>query len=293
MLAKLKSRNGMMYALTGVLIVASIIVLTLILMNKDAIAEVNGEVINQNELNKILNETYGEEMLEALISEKLIEQAAAKKHIKVSKSEIDKEYQTVVDSYGGEESFKETIEASGVTVAQVKADIKSYLLAEKLLKPSIKISEEEMKQYFEDNKASFTTPQQVKASHILVEDESKANEIKEKLANGEDFTKLAKEYSTDTSTKDKGGDLGFFYEGDMVAEFEEVAFTLSVNEISSPVKTDYGYHIIKVFEKKEAIEAKYEDHKKDIKAALLDEKLSTEYTSWLEDARLDANIKKY
>lgn len=293
MLAKIKSHKGIMFSITGLLIVASIILLTFTLMNKDAAAEVNGEVITQDELNEILNNTYGNDILEALISEKLIEQAASKKNLTVSKAEIDDEYQTVVDSYGGDEAFKETIAASGVTEAQVKADIKSYLLAEKLLKPGIKISEDEMKQYFEDNKASFATDDQVKASHILVADEKTANEIKEKLANGEDFAKLAKEYSTDTSTKDNGGDLGYFSEGDMVAEFEEVAFTLAVNEISSPVKTDYGYHIIKVVEKKEATEAKYEDHKKEIEATLLDEKLSTEYTSWLEDAKKDADIKTY
>ncbi|WP_211171099.1 peptidylprolyl isomerase [Bacillus sp. DNRA2] len=293
MLAILKTRKGIIYASIGVLVLITAIVISVTILNKDVVAEVNGEKISQTELNKLLNDTYGDDILDSLISKKLIEQAAAKKDLSVSKNEIDEEFKALQESYGGEDAFKQTIASSGVTETQVRADIKNYLLAEKILKPGIKVSDEEIKQYFEDNKDSFATSEQVKASHILVEDEATANEIKVKLVNGEDFAKLAKEYSTDTTTKENGGDLGYFSKGDMVAEFEEVAFTLGVNEISAPVKTDYGYHIIKVIDKKAAQEAKFEEHKKEIKETLTDEKLSSEYTKWLEDAKKDAKIKKY
>jgi len=293
MLAKLKTRKGILFISSGVLLVASIILIAYFSLKKDIAAEVNGEKITKDELYSLLEEQYGEEALDTLISEKLIQQEADKEKISVSTSEIDEEIAALQESYGGKEAFESMLESSGYTLDYVKNDIKSYLTSKKLLEPGIKVTEKEMKEYFEENKATFNEGEQVKASHILVEDEATAKEVKEKLDKGEDFAMLAKEYSTDTTTKDNGGDLGFFAEGEMVAEFDEVAFALAVNEISDPVKTDYGYHIIKVVEKKDAAEAKYEDHKEEIKATLIDEKLQTEYTSWLEDKKADADIKKY
>ena len=86
--------------------------------------------------------------------------------------------------------------------------------------------------------------------------------LRKKLKDGEDFATLAEEYSTDTSNADNGGELGFFPRGKMVAEFEEAAFSMKVDEISDPVKTEHGYHIIHVTDKKEAKEAVFEDQKK-------------------------------
>ncbi|MFK4996750.1 peptidylprolyl isomerase [Bacillus sp. N9] len=107
-----------------------------------------------------------------------------------------------------------------------------------------------MKEYFEENKEKFNEEEQVQASHILVEDEKTAKEVKEKLDAGEDFAKLAAEYSTDESNAENGGKLGYFGRGKMVKEFEDVAFSMKKGEISDPVKTEHGYHIIKLTDKK-------------------------------------------
>ena len=127
-----------------------------------------------------------------------------------------------------------------------------------LFKGQVNLNEDDIKNYYEDNIETFKEAKQIKARHILfyleggaAEDTEKA--VKEKAASvlakakaGEDFTKLAREYSEDTTTKENGGDLGYFQEGQMVAAFEEAAFKLKKDEISDLVRTDYGYHIIKV-----------------------------------------------
>lgn len=293
MLRFLKSRKGIIILTATLLLTASLILLGFSFFKQDAAAKVNGETISKDELYKVLYEQYGAETLDGLISEVLIEQEAEKKKINVTDNEIKEELKTLQESYGGKEIFDETLKSNGVSMDRIEQDLKNYILTKKLLEPGIKITDVEMKTYFEENKASFDKQEQVKASHILVNEETTANEIKDKLATGEDFSELAKEFSTDTGTKDNGGDLGFFAKGDMVPEFEEIAFSLDVNEISAPVKTDYGYHIIKVVEKKEAEEPKYEDYKEEIKEILLGEKLQTEHSTWIEAKMNDAEIEKY
>lgn len=116
----------------------------------------------------------------------------------------------------------------------------------KLMK-TVNITDEDIKNFYESNKEMFVKPATISASHILVEDEALANEIKEKIDNGISFEDAATEFSTCPS-KERGGDLGEFGKGQMVPEFEEVAFALEKDVISEPVKTQFGYHIIRVNE---------------------------------------------
>ncbi len=292
MFSFLKNRKVIILSSATLIIIVGIL-LGFSFLKPDAVAKVNGEEITEAELNSMLNQQYGTEVLQALISTKLMEQEAKIQNIKVTSAEINKELAKLKESYGGEEAFSETIKASGVSLSRVKDDIESYLLSSKVLEKRIKITDADLKTYYEANKTNFDQGEQVKASHILVADEATAEEVKNKLANGEDFAKLAKEYSTDTGSKDNGGDLGFFARGDMVPEFEEVAFSLEINKISEPVKTQHGYHIIKVTEKKAAEEVKFEDKKAEVKELLLSEKLDAEYSVWLEEAKAAAEIKEY
>jgi peptidyl-prolyl cis-trans isomerase C len=147
-------------------------------------------------------------------------------------------------------------------------DIMNAVLAQEFLhreiEGKVKITDDEIETYYKGHKEEFTNPESVKARHILLkvpegadekawkEAESKAKDIKKKLENGEDFAELAKKYSDDPGSKNKGGDLGFFTKGRMVPEFESAAFSLKPGEMSGPVKTDFGYHIIEVKEKKAA-----------------------------------------
>jgi foldase protein PrsA len=273
-------------ALVGLAIIAGILLST-----KDSVVATVGDAsISEDELQQTLLDQYGADALDVLITNKLIELEADKQKITVSDEEVEEELATLAESYGGETALEEAVVATGMTMDDVRDDIINYIKTEKLIEPRIEITDEELQTYFDENKDTFATAEQVQASHILVADEATVNEVKSKLDAGEDFSELAKEYSTDTTTAESGGDLGYFSSGDMVAEFEEVAFALGVDEISAPVKTEYGYHIIKVVDHQEAKEANFEDSKEEITDTLMNDKMSTEYTVWLEELKEEYEI---
>lgn len=285
----LKSTKAYIWA-GSILIIAGIMAFAMISSMDKTIASIDGEKINEDELYDALVAGYGADTLDLLITNKLVELEAEKAGIKIKDEEIQKEIDVMVESYGDEKSLKEQLEASGSSMDALKKDIVVYLQTKKLVEPRITVTDDEISTYFEDNKDTFDQAEQVEASHILVEDEKTAKKVGEELAAGGDFAKLAAEYSTDTDTADNGGSLGYFGKGDMVEEFEDVAFDLDINKVSDPVKTEYGYHIIKVTGKKEAKKANLEDSKDVIKETLLSERLQEEYPVWLAEVKKDHDI---
>ncbi|UXH46318.1 peptidylprolyl isomerase [Rossellomorea vietnamensis] len=259
---------------------------------EDAVAKVGSETISKDDLYTTLVDQYGDGALDTLIAEKIVKLESEKKDLTVKDSEIKKELENIKGQYDSEEAFNEALASSGSDLDSVKENIKTYLLTEKLLKDRVKITDDQIKEYFEANKESFAQKEQVEASHILVDDEKTAQEVKKKLDAGGDFAELAKEYSTDTSNADSGGELGYFGKGEMVTEFDDKAFSMKKGEISEPVKTEFGYHIIKVTGKKEAKEAVLADHKDEIKDILFDQALQTEYGTWLTEKKKEYKIEK-
>lgn len=270
--------------LVGAVVIAALIVVAMITSTakNETVATVDGNKITKEELYDELVASYGTDTLNTMITNKMIELEAKKQNVTVSDEDIQKELDVLIEQYGDEETLKGQLEASGSSMDDLKDDIVQYLQTRKLIEPSIKITDEEIKTYFEENKDSLGQAEQVEASHILVEDKATAEEVLKKLKNGGDFAELAKEYSTDEGSAANGGSLGYFGKGQMVAEFEDAAFKLEVGKISEPVKTEHGYHIIKVTDKKEAKEATLKDSKEQIKETLLTEKLQTEYATWLQ-----------
>ncbi|SDG68410.1 foldase protein PrsA [Planococcus glaciei] len=272
-------------------VIASAVFLAASFAPSDAVATVNGKAIERDALYGEMVKATGAETLDSMIANEIVKQELEKADIKVSQEELDAEMAVYEEAYGSSEALETAVKATGMTMEDLAADIETQVKIEKLLGPNIDITDEEIKSYFEENKESLAQPAQVEASHILVETKEKADEVAAKLADGGDFAELAKEYSTDTATAESGGDLGAFGTGEMAPEFEEAAFAMKTDEISEPVETEYGFHIIKVTDKTEAQEATLQNSKEQIKETLFDEALNTEYAAWLSEKQASYEIE--
>lgn len=241
----------------------------------EVIVETKAGDITKDEFYKAMKERVGKEVIRDLVYEKVL----GKKY-KVSEKEIDREIQNLKDMYGAQ--YDLAVQQSGEQA--IRNMVKLDLLRQKAAIEDVKVTEDELKQYYNQYKP------QIRASHILVKDEKTAQEIKAKLDKGEDFAKLAKEYSQDAGSAQNGGDLGWFGPGKMVKEFEDAAYALNVGQVSQPVKTEYGYHIIKVTDKKK--KPSYEQMKEEIEFEVKKNKIdSSKMESKVEKLIKDANVQ--
>jgi len=264
------------------------------------------------------------DVLNDLIRKVLLEQEARRMGIEVTEAEleaeldrwVEREFQYVLDYYGmTEEELKERLEQEGMSLDEFKQQIRKEIegrkgeIHQRLLEDKLRAqvvkgispTEEELKKYFEEHKPRYATPEMVRARHILIkvaedapEEEvaqarARIEEIKRKLDEGADFAELAKEYSEDEATAPEGGDLGWFQRGQMVKEFEEAAFALEVGQISDIVRTKYGFHIIKLEDRRPA--KGFEDVKEQVRQDYLEEKRQEKFDEWYEGLREAAEIE--
>lgn len=178
------------------------------------------------------------------------------------------------------EDFKKAYE-------NAKRDILAQMAMRETLK-DVKVTEEELKMFYEQNKGQFMRGETVQAKHILTDSEETCNNILESIVNGEKtFEDAAKEFSTCPS-KERGGDLGEFGKGQMVKEFEDAAFAAEIGHVVGPVKTQFGYHLIKVEKKNDASVVEFEQIKENLRMNLLQQKQSVAYNQKVEEMK-----KKY
>lgn len=219
------------------------------------LAEVNGTVITSDEFKKELDNLPPylksmadsvegrKEMLETMVIRELILQEAAKEKIEDSQLVKDK-----------------------------LAELKKRLVVEAFLKKKVEeqanLSDAELQKFYDENKDKFKHGDQIKASHILVKDEAQVKEVQAALQKGDKFEDVAKKYSVDSAAS-KGGDLGWFGKGSMLPEFEKAAFALNEGQVSAPVKTKFGVHIIKLTGKRAAGVMPFADVKDQIKQAVM------------------------
>lgn len=211
-----------------------------------AVATVNGQPISQQTFyNRLTQSPVARTVLQQIVQETLIEQYAKNNNITVSDSEIDaRENQIKANFPSG--TWDEMLKARGLTETDVRAALREQIILDKALAKDVTITPAQIRDYFNKNHASFDKPEQVSARHILVPNLALANQIEADLKAGQNFADLAKRYSTDPGSKDKGGDLGTFRRGQMVPAFDKYAFSAPIGQISPPIKSPFGYHIIQV-----------------------------------------------
>jgi len=237
--------------------------------------------------------SFKKNILDQLINYELFYQQVQKEKIKIYNDDINLEIDKIKDNFSSPEEFNEALKANNITLAQLKEDIKRQLMINKVLeetKNQVSITDEELLEYYNENKESFLEPEQVHARHILVETEEEANNLLLQLKEGlTDFAELAKEKSIGPSAPN-GGDLGFFARGQMVKEFEEAAFSLEPGKISGVVQTQFGYHIIKCEEKKEEYSPTFEEAKEKISNTLKSQRENEAISTFISKLRKEAVI---
>ena len=237
--------------------------------------------ITQDELYEEMKDSIGPDALENLILLRAIQN-----EYDVKDSEIKDAIESRKEQYG--DSFELYLAQNKLTESSFEKRVTFQLYQEKMIDTLDDITEEEIKAAYELKK------KEIHAQHILVQDKKTADEVIAKLKDGSDFSELAREYSTEPIAQETGGDLGWFGVGKMVIPFEEAAFQLAVNEISEPIQTIHGFHVIEVIETRakeldKTIDELKPDIEDELKARLFEEKLVV----LLNNADVDIKVDEF
>ncbi len=244
-------------------------------------------------------------VLDVLIDQHLLWRAAQSDNMVVNDETLNKAYQQYVAGFENESMFQLKLKQSGLTEDIFRDNLRKKLSAQHWLEESvfknIDVTEEEITQFYEVNKSQFMQPEQVRASHILIQVPEDAEEevaaaarsrienIKQQLDNGAVFAELAREKSEDSSAS-RGGDLGYFPRGQMVPTFDKAAFSLSPGQVSDIVRTQFGYHLILLADKRTARQYEKVEIEQKIANYLWQQKSSEAIDAVIDDLRENADI---
>lgn len=291
------------------------------------VAVVNDDVITQGDINEVLipiysqyKATYSDEQLiqklqEArkdillqMIEDKLIIQEAEKLGVSVSDEEVQDRLEQIKGQFMDEAEFQEALRSQGITLEQLKEKYRQQLIIKKLVnyevREKVDVTPTEVAQYYQQHRQEFKEPAQVKVRTILIrkdKDEADDNEagnekarvrmelIKKQLELGDDFSKLAKEYSEDP-TAIEGGDMGYIKKGQMMSQIDEVIFSLDEGRISDVVETNVGYHIFMVTKKKPSSTKSFDQVRSEIEDIIFQQKAEARFNEWMDGLKEDAYI---
>ncbi|MGQ0793065.1 MAG: peptidylprolyl isomerase [Deltaproteobacteria bacterium] len=282
------------------------------------VAVVNSDLITLSELEdaegslvskskKRLSEEERKLILDQLIEQKLLEQEAKKQGFFVTDAEVETTIQGIQNRFGlNEAEMAKTLKKQNLTMEGFRDQWRRQLLMNKIISNRVKgqivVTEDEVKNYYDENSATIETIEEFRVSHIVIAITAQTPEAEargEKLAlavlrlaeSGRDFKQLAKQYSKDDSSAQNGGDLGYFKKGDMAPELEKALIGTPVGDVVGPVRTAAGYHVLKVTDKKKAQAPSLEIAREQIRDAIYQEKLEKIIGSFLDDVKKTAYIE--
>jgi len=298
-------------------------------VQRQVVAQVNDEKITKGQMDKLLkqsgvissieqqygtNYTTNEEAMSALkqqeqqlldnqITVVLFLQKAKELKLVPADKDLDKQvttqYNTTKKNYKTDSAWKAALKQAGYTEDELKEQIKDGIIEQKVMSyvyKGLSVSDADAKKYYDKNQNSYTEkPNTSNLSHILLKTEDDAKKVETRLKSGEDFAKVAKEVSTDTGSKDKGGSLGDIQYGDTNydATFLAAAWKLSAGQVSDPVQTQFGWHVIKCNSKTNYPVKAFDKVKTDVKNTLLQQKQKTKLQDTITKWKKEAKITKY
>jgi foldase protein PrsA len=307
------TRNLLIAALCGALLIGALGLSGC--SNKNAVAKVNGEAVTTDALNQQLEQLkkqypnmftgadgegrlldFKQRLLENLINQKLVEQAAKDKGLKVSDADVQKQIDQLKAGFKDQAQFDEALKSAGMTLDGLKLQIRNQLVTQKLIESvaaNSKVSDADIQAYYDKNKTQFFQKASKKASQILFkpEDKATAEKVLAEVKAGGDFGALAKKYSVDTASASKGGDLGFPTSA-YVPEFQAALDKLSKGQTTTAlVQTPFGWHIIRVTDERPAVQQPLAEVKAQIEQIIVQQRKGDAYQTFLADLRKKAKIE--
>jgi len=293
---------------------------------ENVVAAVNGSFVSQAEFDREFNrlktsmaqtgqpadESQTAEIktkaLDNLIYGELLYQESQKQGLEVTDADLEAKWSSLKERFGTEENFAQALAQMSLTEEEVKIQVRRGMAIERLIDREVvqktTVADQEVKTFYDEHPDLFKQPAQVQASHILVTVKDPADQaqkdkarqkiegLQHRLKSGEDFAALAREAS-DCPSKEKGGELGYITRGQTVKPFEDAAFALEPGQMSEIVETDFGYHIIKVTDKKEESVLPYEEVQGKLQEYLKQNKVKENVTQYMAALKEKAEIKVY
>lgn len=247
---------------------------------------------------KQLKDQFRMQLLDRMVDIEIMTQEANKRRIKVTDKDVDAKLKQLMKQLNikDDKQLDDALKQSGLTRDQMKDQLRKGILRDKLgeqVTKGVKVTDKEVENYYNTHKSEFATKDRIHAAHILLQKEEDAKNVLQQVQGGGDFAALAKQYNPD-STKNTGGDLSWINKDSLDPVFAEAAWNLQPGQINSqPIKTQFGYHIIKLIDKKLGTQRTFEEAKADAKEKLLKQKKAEVWQKWFNDIKKKADVKKY
>jgi foldase protein PrsA len=278
---------------------------------EDAVAVVDGQTVSKSDFNALIDQarksyktqkrdfpkagskeyqTLKNQAVQFLVQRVEFEQQAEDLDIEVTDKQVDARLAQIKKQYfgGDAKKYEKQLKDQGLTDKQVRSDIRAQIVSEQIFNKvtkSAKVDDKAISDYYEKNKAQYSQPESREVRHILVKTRAQAEDIYKQLQDGADFSVLAKKFSQDTGSKTNGGKLTIS-KGQTVAPFDQTAFLLKKNDISRPVKTEFGFHIIQpLADAKPAKVTPLKEVKESIRQQLQQTKKNEAMTKWVDDLK--------